>query len=400
MPRPYPYQTGFRSPAGIPGHGKEETTIRGQLAEGCEAGVLRGDGPPCKTNRRGEGRPGGSRGPMDENRMEGRQGASRWHNTPKAPGMPLEVNAAAVRRSDAPSPGEWERSGHGLPQAARRAGEARQIPPPEGGGKPAEAMAAGGTGRSAGQHGKIAGGPNPTKGRTNEEGIDPATDGPAGDAGRRGGSGRRHGGKHGAPRERTMVGEILAPENLAAAWRRVKADKGAPGIDGMTIAVFPAFARKHRPGIPTVLDRVIQQAVAQAPGPLFEAGFSGHGHGYRPGRSAHQAVAVMEESWREGRRHAVECDLKSFFGTVNHDRLMNALREKVRRPPPRVPGLIRRYLAAGVAPPDGTREAPPPGECPGAARSHPCRPTSCPTRPAGSWRRADTGSRDAPTTSS
>ena len=83
-------------------------------------------------------------------------------------------------------------------------------------------------------------------------------------------------------------------------------------------------------GIPTVLDRVIQQAVAQVLGPLFEAGFSEHSHGYRPGRSAHQAVAEMESGWKEGRRHAVECDLKSFFDTVSHDRLMNALKEKVR----------------------------------------------------------------------
>ena len=64
---------------------------------------------------------------MDKNRIEGRQGAPRWHNTPKASGMPLEVNAAAVRRSNVLLPGEWERSGHSLPQAARRASEARQI---------------------------------------------------------------------------------------------------------------------------------------------------------------------------------------------------------------------------------------------------------------------------------
>jgi RNA-directed DNA polymerase len=187
-----------------------------------------------------------------------------------------------------------------------------------------------------------------------------------------------------------MIEEILKPDNLASAWQRVKANKGAPGIDGTTVEDFPAFARGHWPriatairngtyhpapvrrvfipkpdgaqrplGIPTVLDRVIQQAVAQVLGPLFEADFSEHSYGYRPGRSAHMAVAAMETGWKEGRRHAVECDLKSFFDTVNHDRLMNALKEKVRCS--RVLGLIRRYLTAGVVLPDGTREATPQG---------------------------------------
>jgi RNA-directed DNA polymerase len=228
------------------------------------------------------------------------------------------------------------------------------------------------------------------KDRTNEEGIDPATDKPTDDARRRGALESRGGEKHGAPQERTMIEEILEPENLAAAWRRVKANKGAPGIDGMNVEDFPAFAREHWPriaiairegnyrpapvrrvwipkpdgtqrplGIPTVLDRVIQQAIAQTLGPLFEADFSEHSYGYRPGRSAHMAVAGMEESWKEGRRHAVECDLKSFFDTVNHDRLMRALLGKVRCR--KTLGLIRRYLMAGVELPDGTREATPQG---------------------------------------
>ena len=107
--------------------------------------------------------------------------------------------------------------------------------------------------------------------------------------------------------------------------------------------------------MPTVLDRVIQQAIAQVLGPLFEADFSEHSYGFRPGRSAHQAVAGMEAGWKEGRRHAVECDLKSFFDTVNHERLMSALREKVRCR--KVLGLIRRFLSAGVVLTDGTREA-------------------------------------------
>jgi len=93
--------------------------------------------------------------------------------------------------------------------------------------------------------------------------------------------------------------------------------------------------------------------------PLFEADFSEHSYGYRPNRSAHDAVVVMEESWKEGRRHVVECDLKSFFDTVNHDRLMNALREKIRCR--KTLGLIRRYLIAGVELPDGTQEATPQG---------------------------------------
>ena len=293
-----------------------------------------------------------------------------WHNTAKSAGMPVEVNAVAVRWSNVQLPGE--------------------IPPLSGGGKSAEAIVVEETSRSADEHSKIAGRSHPMKGRTNEEGIDPATDKPTDNAPERGELESRGGGKHGSPQERTMIEDILEPENLAAAWKRVKANKGAPGIDGMTVEDFPAFARVHWPriasairegtyrpapvkrvwipkpdgsqrplGIPTVLDRVIQQAIAQVLGPLFEADFSEHSYGYRPGRSAHQAVAAMETGWQEGRRHAVECDLKSFFDTVNHDRLMNALRRKVRCP--RVLGLIRRYLMAGVVLPDGTREATPQG---------------------------------------
>ena len=112
-------------------------------------------------------------------------------------------------------------------------------------------------------------------------------------------------------------------------------------------------------GIPTVLDRVIRQAIAQVLGPLFEVDFSENSYGYRPGHSALQAVAEMEKGWKESRRHAVECDLKSFFDMVNHDRLMKALLEKVRCR--KTLGLIRRYLTAEVELPDGTREATPQG---------------------------------------
>ena len=228
------------------------------------------------------------------------------------------------------------------------------------------------------------------KGRTEKEGSDPVRDTRADTAGGRGERESQHGGKHGNSQEQTMMERILAPENLGQAWKRVKANKGAPGIDGMTVEEFPAFCRKHWPrisaaikegkyrpaavrrvfipkpdgsqrplGVPTVLDRVIQQAVAQVLAPLFEAEFSEHSYGFREGRNAHQAVGQVETGWKEGRRHAVDCDLKSFFDTVNHDRLMGELRVKIRDR--QVLGLIRAYLQAGVMLPDGTREATPLG---------------------------------------
>lgn len=187
-----------------------------------------------------------------------------------------------------------------------------------------------------------------------------------------------------------MMEQVLAPENLRKAWQRVKSNAGAPGIDGMTVEAFPAISRKQWPrirsalmtgtyrpapvrrvfipkadgterplGVPTVLDRVIQQALAQVLSPFFETGFSDHSYGFREDRNAHQAIREVEAGWKEGRRYAVDCDLKSFFDTVNHDRLMGQLREKVRDR--KVLGLIRRYLTAGVVLPDGTHEATPQG---------------------------------------
>ena len=146
-----------------------------------------------------------------------------------------------------------------------------------------------------------------------------------------------------------MMEQVLASENLRMAWRRVKANAGAPGIDGMTVEAFPAFCRKHWPrirsalmagtyrpapvrrvfipkpdgtqrplGVPTVLDRLIQQALAQVLTPLFEGGFSDHSYGFREGRNAHQAVREVEACWQEGRRYAVDCDLKSFLETSSY----------------------------------------------------------------------------------
>jgi RNA-directed DNA polymerase len=195
----------------------------------------------------------------------------------------------------------------------------------------------------------------------------------------------RHSGKQERVQE-TVMEQVLTRENLQAAWQRVKANAGAPGIDGMTVEAFPDFCRNHWPsirsalmtgtyhpapvrrvfipkpdgserplGVPTVLDRVIQQAVAQVLNPVYEDGFSDYSYGFREGRNAHQAVRHVEACWKEGRRYAVDCDLKSFFDTVNHDRLMGQLREKIRDR--KVLGLIYRYLKAGVVLPDGSREA-------------------------------------------
>jgi RNA-directed DNA polymerase len=196
-------------------------------------------------------------------------------------------------------------------------------------------------------------------------------------------------GKHGETQDR-LLEQILSRENMLLAWKRVKANKGAAGMDGMSIEAFPTFARQHwerirsaleqgayrpaavlrvmipkatggqRPlGIPTVLDRVIQQAIAQVIGPLFEAAFSAHSYGFRPQRSARMALGEMEQAYRDGLRFVVDCDLKSFFDTVNHGLLMNRLARRVNDR--RVLRLISRYLHAGVSLPDGTREPTPCG---------------------------------------
>jgi RNA-directed DNA polymerase len=192
-------------------------------------------------------------------------------------------------------------------------------------------------------------------------------------------------GKHGTVSD-DLLEQILSRKNMLTAWKRVKSNGGAPGCDGMTIAAFPAFARQHwerirssllrgtyhpaavrrvmipkpngdlRPlGIPTVLDRVIQQAIAQVLTPLFDPHFSTRSYGFRYGKRAHQAVRSVEAADKAGYAHAVDCDLKSFFDTVNHDRLMHLLSRRVSDT--RVLRLIGRYLRAGVMLPTGKREA-------------------------------------------
>jgi RNA-directed DNA polymerase len=174
-----------------------------------------------------------------------------------------------------------------------------------------------------------------------------------------------------------LLERILAWENVLKAWKRVESNKGAHGIDNMSIEDFPAFIRENwvniresllagtyqplpvrrveipkatggtRPlGIPTVLDRLIQQAIYQVLMPIFDPDFSDHSYGFRPGRSAHDAVFKVREYIREGYRVAVDMDLSKFFDTVNHDVLMHRVARKVRDK--RVLRLIGKYLRAGV----------------------------------------------------
>ena len=178
---------------------------------------------------------------------------------------------------------------------------------------------------------------------------------------------------------------ILSSENVRRAWEQVRRNAGSPGVDGITVDEFPEHTRKHwssirkaiiegtyrpspvlrcfipkssggeRPlGIPTVLDRVIQQAIAQILEPSFEPEFSDSSFGFRPGRSAHQAVEQIQSFIQQGRTISVEVDLKSFFDEVNHDVLMNRIARKCRDK--RVLGLVGRYLRAGVSV-DGKIEA-------------------------------------------
>ena len=179
-----------------------------------------------------------------------------------------------------------------------------------------------------------------------------------------------------AANERIM--EVIGNrENLWKALQRVQANKGSPGVDGMTVQQLPDYLREHWPtlreqllhgtdepqpvkrveipkpgggvrklGIPVVLDRFIQQAGLQVLQERWDPTFSPHSYGFRPGRSAHQAVAAAQQYIVDGCRWVVDLDLEKFFDRVNHDRLMAAIaqREKDKR----VLKLIRAFLNAGV----------------------------------------------------
>ena len=174
-----------------------------------------------------------------------------------------------------------------------------------------------------------------------------------------------------------LMEQVCERRNMKKALARVQSNAGAPGVDGMTVFELPEYLREHWPtlksqllegtyrpqpvrrveipkpgggkrmlGIPTALDRLIQQAVLQVLQPLWDSTFSDHSYGFRPGRKAHQAVARAQGYVGEGHRWVVDIDLESFFDRVNHDRLMARMAERVEDK--RLLKLTRAFLTAGV----------------------------------------------------
>lgn len=174
-----------------------------------------------------------------------------------------------------------------------------------------------------------------------------------------------------------LVARMLARDNLNQAYKRVKRNKGAAGVDGMTVEGLGEYLRENKEqllaslengsyqpqpvrrvripkpeggerllGVPTVADRFVQQALLQVLQPIFEGEFSEHSFGFRPGRSAHQALRQAREYYKEGYTYVVDIDLAKYFDTVNHDILMSMVREVV--PDKRVNRLIRGFLKSGV----------------------------------------------------
>jgi RNA-directed DNA polymerase len=178
-------------------------------------------------------------------------------------------------------------------------------------------------------------------------------------------------------REEQLMEEVCGRENCQQALRRVKANKGSPGIDGMRVEELPGYLKQHWPalreqllsgtyqpqpvrrveiekpdggmrklGIPTALDRLIQQAVMQVLQRRWDPTFSEHSHGFRPKRSAHQAVAKAQQYIAAGNRWVVDLDLEKFFDRVNHNKLMAALARRMSDK--RMLKLIRAFLESGV----------------------------------------------------
>ena len=151
--------------------------------------------------------------------------------------------------------------------------------------------------------------------------------------------------------EPELLEKILAKNNLVRAFKRVKANKGAPGVDGMTIEeAIPWLNENYKAMtdriLPTVVDRTIQQAMAQQLIPIYEPLFADSSYGYRPGRSAKDAIRKVKEYAEQGYTQAVVLDLSKYFDTLDHNLLLNILRRNIRDE--RVVQMIKRYLKSGV----------------------------------------------------
>jgi RNA-directed DNA polymerase len=209
-----------------------------------------------------------------------------------------------------------------------------------------------------------------------------------------------------------MMEEICERENLKEALRRVKANKGSAGVDGMTVDGITDYLKQHWPaireqllngtyepkpvrraeidksdggvrklGIPTVLDRMIQQAVMHVLQRRWDPTFSEGSYGFRPGRSAHQAVAQAQQYIAEGHSWCVDLDLEKFFDRVNHDKLMGQIAKRVEDK--RLLKLIRAFLNTGVM--ENGLVSPSVEGTPQGAHFHHCSATSCSTNSTGSW---------------
>lgn len=174
-----------------------------------------------------------------------------------------------------------------------------------------------------------------------------------------------------------LMEKICCRKNLNQAYKRVKANKGAPGVDGMTVDAMSEYIATHKEGllrslldgsyqpqpvreveipkpgggmrqlgIPTVIDRLVQQAILQVLQPLYERKFSNHSYGFRPGRSAHQAVKSARQYVEAGYQIVVDVDLEKFFDRVNHDILMSKLAKVIEDK--RLLRIIRAFLNAGI----------------------------------------------------
>jgi RNA-directed DNA polymerase len=194
----------------------------------------------------------------------------------------------------------------------------------------------------------------------------------SGEAGRAGHGKERLGSEH-----RLLMGQVVARENAKEALKRVRRNKGSPGMDGIRVEELEPYLHEHwqtireqllagtyRPsavkrqlipksgggmrelGIPTVLDRFVQQLMLQVLQPIFDPTFSEHSHGFRPGRRAHDAVRKAQQHVQDGRRWVVDVDLEKFFDRVHHDVLMGKLHNRIADP--RMLRIIRRYLEAGI----------------------------------------------------